>query len=264
MFYASPADRANASIYLDSVIKNASFYQQHQLAQPTINQIQSAVTQYAQTHKNDVTKTLAAIALPPSLILGSVASAPAVSIAVVNYIRAAIAACTGNPVLCVNQAAIDAAGLIEGAPITTTVSTAAAAKAALEVKLAVTEERAAVSLFKQDRKFWSSDPVDFNGGSVYQRNDLIDPAKVDSKSGLSNLELMQMGRAPIGPDGKAINLHHLLQSNDGPIAEVTQTFHQSNSAVIHINSGSDIPSGINRAEFDKWRAGYWINRAKDF
>lgn len=264
MFYASPAERANAAIYLDSAINNAAFYQQHQLAQPTVAQIKADITDYAKKHDIAVNATIAAIALPPSLILGTLASAPAVTTAVTNFIRTAIASCTGNLVLCVNQAAIEAAGLVEGAPITTTIAAGASAKAAQEVKLAVTEERAAASLFKQDRKFWTTEAVDFNGSSVYQRNDLINPARIDNKTGLSNLELMKMGRAPIGPDGKSINLHHLLQSNDGPIAEVTQTFHQSNSATIHINSGSDIPSGINRAEFDKWRTQYWIDRAKDF
>jgi filamentous hemagglutinin len=81
---------------------------------------------------------------------------------------------------------------------------------------------------------------------------------------MTNLELMKMGRAPIGADGNPVNLHHMLQSNDGPIAEVLQSFHQSNSQVIHINSGTDIPSGINRSEFNKWRALYWQKRALDF
>lgn len=87
---------------------------------------------------------------------------------------------------------------------------------------------------------------------------------VDPRTGKTNLELMQLGRAPIGFDGKSVNLHHMLQSEDSPIAEVTQSFHQTNSAVIHINSSSGIPSGINRAEFDKWREKYWKQRAKDF
>ena len=116
----------------------------------------------------------------------------------------------------------------------------------------------------QERKFWSQEPVQFSGNKVYQRSDLIDPSYVDPKTNMTNLELMQSGRAPIGPDGKAINLHHMLQSQNGPIAEVTQSFHQSNSATIHINAGSDIPSGIDRRAFDRWRSEYWINRARDF
>ncbi|MGT0246465.1 hemagglutinin repeat-containing protein [Burkholderia pyrrocinia] len=125
-------------------------------------------------------------------------------------------------------------------------------------------ENALSNAFGKDRSYWTSDPVDFDGSKVYQRNDLIDPARVDSRTGMTNLELMEAGRAPIGPDGQPINLHHMLQSNDGPIAEVTQTFHQKNSSTIHINSGTDIPSGINRSQFNSWRSNYWENRAKDF
>ncbi|WP_370671065.1 HNH/ENDO VII family nuclease [Pseudomonas putida] len=59
---------------------------------------------------------------------------------------------------------------------------------------------------------------------------------------------MENGLAPYGTDGKKINSHHMLQIQDGPIAEVIQNFHQKNVAVIHINSGPYIPSGINRAQ----------------
>lgn len=74
---------------------------------------------------------------------------------------------------------------------------------------------------------------------------------------------MEAGIAPIGPNGKSINLHHMIQTNDSAISEVTQTFHQQNSKVIHINPNT-IPSGINRAEFNTWKKNYWINRANDF
>jgi len=123
---------------------------------------------------------------------------------------------------------------------------------------------AATTFFRQERQFWSKEPVEVAGGKVYQRDDLIDPAFVDPRTGKTNLELMQAGRAPIGPDGRPINLHHMLQTQDGPIAEVTQTFHKVNSSAIHINSGSKIPSGINRSKFDAWREAYWKQRANDF
>lgn len=114
------------------------------------------------------------------------------------------------------------------------------------------------------RNYWTQEPVEFNANKVYQRNDLIDPYFVDQKSGMTNLELMQSGRAPIGPDGQPINLHHMLQTQDGPIAELTQTFHQQNYSSIHINAGSNLPSGINRSAFNSWRTQYWMNRANDF
>jgi len=74
---------------------------------------------------------------------------------------------------------------------------------------------------------------------------------------------MQQGLAPVGPDGARIQLHHMLQTMDGPIAEVTQTFHRSYGSIININPNT-IGSGIDRAAFNAWRAAYWINRAKDF
>jgi len=114
---------------------------------------------------------------------------------------------------------------------------------------------------KSGNKFWTNSTT-FKGNKVYQRNDLIDPKKVDAR-GRTNLERMQKGLAPIGPDGKSINLHHMTQSQGGAIAEMTQTFHQANSKVIHINPNS-IPSGIDRGAFNKWRADYWKSRANDF
>ena len=113
----------------------------------------------------------------------------------------------------------------------------------------------------QSRKFWTTETT-FKDTKVYQRTDLIDPSAVD-KMGRTNLQRMEQGLAPLGPDGKSMNLHHMLQTNDSPIAEVTATFHQTNSKVIHINPNT-IPSGIDRKGFDIFRNDYWINRANDF
>ncbi len=112
-----------------------------------------------------------------------------------------------------------------------------------------------------EKKFWT-DSITFQGNKVFQRNDLIDPKLVDGR-GRSNIERMQKGLAPIGPDGKPLNLHHMTQRQSGAIAEMTQSFHQQNSKIIHINPNS-IPSGINRSEFNKWRYNYWKMRANDF
>lgn len=118
--------------------------------------------------------------------------------------------------------------------------------------------------FAQQRAFWSRDPVTFQGMKVYQRKDLINPSAIDPRTGLTNLELMQKGRAPIGPDGMAVNLHHMGQNAQGPIVEITKTLHQSGSSAIHINSGTTIPSGINRSQFGSWRQDYWKDRATGF
>jgi hypothetical protein len=110
-------------------------------------------------------------------------------------------------------------------------------------------------------KHWNQ-TTEFNNVKVYQRNDIIDPNYVDGR-GRTNLERMEKGLAPIGPDGNPVNLHHMTQRNESSIAEVTQSFHQQNSKVIHINPNT-VPSGINRNEFNKWKQEYWKSRANDF
>ena len=111
------------------------------------------------------------------------------------------------------------------------------------------------------RQFWAKSKT-FNGNKVFQRDDLIDPMLIDSR-GRTNLERMQKGLAPIGPDGESINLHHLIQTQDGAIAEVTQTFHQQNYGTLHINPNT-VPSGIDRNAFDAWKRRYWMYRVNDF
>ena len=109
-------------------------------------------------------------------------------------------------------------------------------------------------------RLWSR--TEFKGTRVYQRNDLIDPSVAD-RLGRTNVQRMQQGLAPIGPDGNPLNLHHMIQRPDGPVAELTQSFHQANSRVIHINPNT-VPSGIDRSAFGSWRQSYWRSRVCDF
>jgi filamentous hemagglutinin len=113
--------------------------------------------------------------------------------------------------------------------------------------------------------YWNRE-VTFNGNRTFQRNDLIDPNKIgDVRTGRTNLQLMQEGRAPVGADDLPIQLHHLIQTNEGAIAEVTTSFHRIHSRVIHINQPArDFPTTINRGRFDQWRRDYWIARARNF
>jgi RHS repeat-associated protein len=128
--------------------------------------------------------------------------------------------------------------------------------------------RFSLSSENSGRVYWPAQ-TEFEGIKVYPRNDIFDPNLVTSWrdggkviSG-TNIERMTTGRAPIGTDGKSVNLHHMLQSNDSAIAELTQTFHQQNSKIIHINPNV-IPSGIDRSAFDAWKARYWANRATNY
>ncbi len=72
---------------------------------------------------------------------------------------------------------------------------------------------------------------------------------------------MLQGKAPIGDDGKTINLHHLKQQKNGIIVEMTQTEHRKSSKILHRYSKK---SEIDRKEFDKFRKEYWKKRVIDY
>lgn len=67
---------------------------------------------------------------------------------------------------------------------------------------------------------------------MYQRDDLMDPNKVDPKTRRTNRELMKSGRSPKGPDRKSTEVHHMTQRNESTIAEETNTFHNKNHKTI--------------------------------
>jgi hypothetical protein len=150
---------------------------------------------------------------------------------------------------------------------------------------------------------WSR--TEFQGRRVFQRNDLFDPARrsswVDPDSGQwvsgTNVERMRSGLAPVGTDGRPLQLHHLtgeevhgfVGGTRGPVAEVTATFHQQNTATLHIPNARPNPNYVRggshprsipqypsfrrdnlgnltqeAADFDAYRSAYWQNRASGF
>ncbi len=100
---------------------------------------------------------------------------------------------------------------------------------------------------------------------VYQRND-IDFDRVDEDSGLTNLEIMKKGQAPIGNDGKPIQLHHILQKESGPMVEVRETTHEEYMRILHglISSGNSFRNNddLNR-QYENFRRKYWRWRARE-
>ena len=99
---------------------------------------------------------------------------------------------------------------------------------------------------------------------MYQRDDLIDPAKVGS-DGRTNLQRMLDGDAPLGPDNRAINLHHMIQEEPGPMAEVTGSFHDRYRRALHVNwPPRDYPGIHPNAGYERWRSDYWVQRATGF
>ncbi|MGL5785178.1 MAG: HNH/ENDO VII family nuclease, partial [Alphaproteobacteria bacterium] len=121
--------------------------------------------------------------------------------------------------------------------------------------------------------YWKkSDMHTFRGQTnrVHKRDDLIDLSLKDFR-GRTNAELMKAGRAPIGSDGNRINLHHLIQTQDGALAEVSGTMHSRYHKTLHIWSNqskggvtrAEILPKIDRAAFDTWKADYWKARVAE-
>ncbi len=67
---------------------------------------------------------------------------------------------------------------------------------------------------------------------VYQRND-INFHRIDKDTGETNLQRMLRGVAPIGRDGKPIELHHILQKEVGSMVEIHETTHREYKRILH-------------------------------
>jgi hypothetical protein len=119
-------------------------------------------------------------------------------------------------------------------------------------------EAAARGTARVSPRLWS--PREVLGRRVYQRDNLIDLSR-KSRGGESSLSLMRRGNAPIGEDGVPIELHHAIQTEPGPVVEVTKTLHRTRSRELHINPSNRLPSGIDRREFDRFKSEYWKRRA---
>jgi hypothetical protein len=129
----------------------------------------------------------------------------------------------------------------------------------------------------EELQFWSEAKVFGNEKlgyrRVYQRDDLFDPHAI-VEGDLSNVDLMNKGRPPIGYDGKPVNLHHLTQDEPGALAEVGGKFHSDtkNSRILHglKEPGESFRYSIDgvttEAEkaFNRFKYWYWKQRAQGF
>jgi hypothetical protein len=119
-----------------------------------------------------------------------------------------------------------------------------------------------------------------DGRRVYKNVTDIDPGapKLVSSSvnksirqkisdGWTNLDLMENGYAPIGPDGMQMNLHHVLGQETGPMVELQTSTHQAFSSQLHglIEEGSSFRNDplLNR-QYNVFRSAWWTSRAGDF
>jgi len=95
--------------------------------------------------------------------------------------------------------------------------------------------------------------VEYKGKTVTQNNSLFNPNAVDSM-GRTNVQRMQQGLAPIGYDGQSVNIHHIDQTNTGPVIEISGSAHQQGYSDLHTNTGQ-ASSLIDRNAFNQWRTG---------
>lgn len=77
------------------------------------------------------------------------------------------------------------------------------------------------------------------------------------KDGLTNLQRIQKGLAPLDPEGHSYQLHHIGQNSDSPLALLTESEHQKNYSILHNNSRSK-----NDPDWDNKRKEIWKLLAK--
>ena len=80
--------------------------------------------------------------------------------------------------------------------------------------------------------------------------------------GRTNKERAEQGLSPIDKDGNVIELHHIGQHRDSPLAELTPDEHRGkgNDTVLH-NKAKE--SEIDRNAFGEERRAHWKNRAEE-
>ena len=111
------------------------------------------------------------------------------------------------------------------------------------------------------------------GGNHYviQADALIDLERLDGH-GKRNLARMLTGKAPIGPDGRRVQLHHAVQSDAYEIVEVSHTLHISgvhfkrpaaSNPVVYDDplAARKLDHSVDRGSFASFRAAYWRERA---
>lgn len=98
-----------------------------------------------------------------------------------------------------------------------------------------------------------------NGRDALVKKDIDINQKDDF--GRTNLERMEKGLAPLDKDGNPIELHHIGQKMDSPLAELTRDEHRGkgNDTILH---NKQKESEINREDFAGERAEHWKARAE--
>ncbi len=90
------------------------------------------------------------------------------------------------------------------------------------------------------------------------RNDIDYNQEID---GETNLDRMKQGKCPYSKDGEKIELHHIGQNPDAPLAELTTTEHRGSANDMTLHDKTIDESKIDREAFRSERENYWKARA---
>jgi len=101
---------------------------------------------------------------------------------------------------------------------------------------------------------------EINGKPCLVKED-IDPNQKD-EFGRTNKERMENGLPPIDKNGNSIELHHIGQKPDSPLAELTQEEHRgkNNDGILHDKTKE---TEIDRTAFNNERTEHWKTRANE-
>lgn len=99
-----------------------------------------------------------------------------------------------------------------------------------------------------------------NGRECLVRDD-IDWEQRDAY-GQTNRERAEQGLAPLAPEGRPYELHHVQQRSDGMLAELTRDEHRG-AGMDRILHDPTKTSEIDRAEFNQIRADHWRARGAE-
>lgn len=102
--------------------------------------------------------------------------------------------------------------------------------------------------------------AEINGKKCLVRSDLDMEQK--DEFGRTNKERMENDNAPLTENGETVELHHIGQKQDSPLAELTTQEHRGkgNDTVLHDKQKE---TEIDRGEFAKERKQYWKSRAEN-
>lgn len=79
--------------------------------------------------------------------------------------------------------------------------------------------------------------------------------------GQTNLERMLEGKSPVTSNGEKIELHHIGQNPDAPLAELTTEEHRGYKSDMILHDKT-VESKIDRYAFRAERESYWMSRAE--